>query len=508
MKTRKRIIAISILLVNLIAPIHCQDARLRFGPWRLAHWNETNRYPTDVYDIYFNPIPLEKGHKVDSAFFYHGDYHHQSWNRAYKDSCAWNTNNILTVWRKDISSPYYDAHQLCQYKFDDESRFLEYVRLTPPFNNNEQYQEFRYNNYGELVYTYNHDRSDDLGHNPVIREYTYNSPGQLFSSLKFRFGQEGDSIGSDYTEFYYTYNGLLSKTKTYSNLTGQPLEFCSQTFYYRNNNDQLIHTQTQGITDEIDSLHIIDEWFAYYSDKGEKDSTYEIYYSGGVYYPDGFWSKEFFTYDENGEIASITHQNQYSNGNIGSWTQKFSTEITDNEIIRITYSYKDSLWLPSSYYRQLFDGNGRILEKESWGYRDGKLDDNWHTDGKDVFEWNDNGLLNSYKRYIYYPEPGDLPTFQVELHWSKSSSSEIIEDPEEQLILYPNPADDWIRIDRLNDVNANILVEIYSSMGVLLKRHLTKSFYEKIDISNFTDGIYFVKLSSGGISTVKKLIIN
>lgn len=80
----------------------------------------------------------------------------------------------------------------------------------------------------------------------------------------------------------------------------------------------------------------------------------------------------------------------------------------------------------------------------------------------------------------------------------------------EGVVVYPNPSKNIFNID-LSKIDAQseaLEMELYSTYGgLILKRRLNNPM-EKIDLSNYADGLYFLRLSLGDKVSVEKLIKN
>lgn len=71
--------------------------------------------------------------------------------------------------------------------------------------------------------------------------------------------------------------------------------------------------------------------------------------------------------------------------------------------------------------------------------------------------------------------------------------------------VYPNPVQNRLTLMYGSSVSPEAKVEVYNALGQLvLQSMLSKS--NEIDCSNFTNGFYFVKVTSNGKSTTKKII--
>jgi hypothetical protein len=71
-----------------------------------------------------------------------------------------------------------------------------------------------------------------------------------------------------------------------------------------------------------------------------------------------------------------------------------------------------------------------------------------------------------------------------------------------QIQISPNPANDQIQINNLN--NSDSQISIFNSAGKEIYSHSLKSGINAIDISNLTPGFYFVKEQNGAVSKIVK----
>ena len=77
-----------------------------------------------------------------------------------------------------------------------------------------------------------------------------------------------------------------------------------------------------------------------------------------------------------------------------------------------------------------------------------------------------------------------------------------IKTKEHSFIIYPNPAQDILRVEGIWETNASI--QIYDSLGKIV---LSQSLQEEISISNLSNGIYYVKFISDIKISTEKLVI-
>lgn len=73
--------------------------------------------------------------------------------------------------------------------------------------------------------------------------------------------------------------------------------------------------------------------------------------------------------------------------------------------------------------------------------------------------------------------------------------------------IYPNPARDFVNIEIQNTENNNTLVEIVNINGQLIYSETISNNSQTIDLSDYSPGIYYVRINSSINRIVKKLII-
>jgi len=72
--------------------------------------------------------------------------------------------------------------------------------------------------------------------------------------------------------------------------------------------------------------------------------------------------------------------------------------------------------------------------------------------------------------------------------------------------LYPNPANEYLKIDLKNSNNIYKSIEIYSIQGVRIKKLESTDIKEIINISELESGIYFIRLNGNNVQNTYKFI--
>ncbi|MFC0605625.1 T9SS type A sorting domain-containing protein [Winogradskyella pulchriflava] len=76
---------------------------------------------------------------------------------------------------------------------------------------------------------------------------------------------------------------------------------------------------------------------------------------------------------------------------------------------------------------------------------------------------------------------------------------------EDYINIYPNPAKSVLNIN-ISGVNEDLDYQIYNTVGQIILKGSFKTQYNKIDLSQYQSGVYFVKLSSNRQSITRKVV--
>lgn len=71
-------------------------------------------------------------------------------------------------------------------------------------------------------------------------------------------------------------------------------------------------------------------------------------------------------------------------------------------------------------------------------------------------------------------------------------------------MVYPNPAKDVISIKNTN----NATVYIYNILGKMVRKIDSTSDLLQVNVSDFSNGMYFIKIQNGNNIETKKILIN
>lgn len=127
------------------------------------------------------------------------------------------------------------------------------------------------------------------------------------------------------------------------------------------------------------------------------------------------------------------------------------------------------------------------------------------TDPKDDFETNRNNYIYTWQLnrnpFIDYPNLADyIWGANAGQPWFSSLSTN--QFSEDRVVVYPNPANDFVVI---SGIESNSKVKIYSLTGSQLLE-TNSSNYERLAL-NLASGVYLMKISSGSKTVLKKLVV-
>lgn len=109
---------------------------------------------------------------------------------------------------------------------------------------------------------------------------------------------------------------------------------------------------------------------------------------------------------------------------------------------------------------------------------------------------NDNYITADYFGSLLLSDTPNTTVFRPE----KSQGDQLIS-------VFPNPAKKIINLEKLNNNDEEILIELYDCVGVIQKTINTGNRNQAIDLSGVVPGIYFLSVKSGGKRQTEKIIL-
>jgi len=242
-------------------------------------------------------------------------------------------------------------------------------------------------------------------------------------------------------------------------------------------------------------------------------------------------NKHSYTYDANNNQLSELYQLWLEDW-VNGFQDIYTYDSNNNHLTAMSYWWNDNAWdfyLRATYFYDEYNNLTSILDQNEsnngWYNVDlttytydannnqtGDLFQQWYAN-----EWvTTNQYLNSYnaenfvtgESYKYWQFDATNVTSGDSTHYFMQSASGIndLVGAKANIKIYPNPGTGKFTINSSHAFNS---VEVYNLLGKqVYSEHLSnQQTSAEIDISNFTKGIYFVKVSEGKSTTTRKILV-
>ncbi len=213
--------------------------------------------------------------------------------------------------------------------------------------------------------------------------------------------------------------------------------------------------------------------------------------------------KDTFSYDNQNRIIEKTHYNFKDINSSYVPSYKYISKYSEYSDTTITYSWDSNKgdWAKNIRSYNNYDTNGDLI-----GYviQNFISDDNWKTtvDYTYLIDGNRN-RLESIRKSI---ANGVLDfSRKVTYFYSQHEVISSVQSIDPKLKIYPNPTYSVLNLENINGYEK---ATIYDINGKLLVQKVISNDVEKIDLSNLTNGIYFLRLVNKNTDIVTKIIKN
>jgi len=189
---------------------------------------------------------------------------------------------------------------------------------------------------------------------------------------------------------------------------------------------------------------------------------------------------------------------------VGKWKIEEIYDEEGNRVTHMSYNWNMTIsqWVYDYRYNEGYNANGKVVLAllEMWD----SMNNEWIGYSKDEYYFEESGLL--YLRIF---------SSLIDDHWYLGSKyysynsihglTDLVKPAQaNSLVIYPNPAKEWINI-LSNDPLSNI-IQLYNYNGQLLKTVIIEPGLNTINISNLESGLYFFKILSQQPSDAFKII--
>jgi hypothetical protein len=141
-----------------------------------------------------------------------------------------------------------------------------------------------------------------------------------------------------------------------------------------------------------------------------------------------------------------------------------------------------------------------------WGYTTASTNQDFYTGGSS--QYHNFGTLD-VANYFYWVEHGDDGSCLTRSYYNAPPIVTAILDrgsaTDNDFIVYPNPVNDVLTISSKNWTH-NAKLEVLTSTGTMLDSRLYSSYSMPLDLSKYSGGIYFVKLTTANLIQVFPIV--
>ncbi len=314
-------------------------------------------------------------------------------------------------------------------------------------------------------------------------------------------------------EYHYNENQLLSSEKRYIvPETGVELEKYDRTDYFYTNESQLDSSLYYIKNENLDEWLLGVKKLFDYNQSGLLEEKTQYYFDNQTWYP---FYKYNFLYNESSQLIFFNEM-RIPVGEPGDWIPVSREDIEYNEDgLKVERIKSD--W---NYYAERWDKEYR----NSWKYDDAgqnteTLYENWNFSSE---TWQSQSVRNSeydevtsgyqilapssifnvstldekiiFRKYFQFLGESEMYLdTELEFFYSKQGNPQIITEPEGVLLnLFPNPTQDFVKVVS-KDPDFSGTCQVLDINGRIL---MTKEIqnHQKLDLSNLSQGMYFVKI--------------
>ena len=308
-------------------------------------------------------------------------------------------------------------------------------------------------------------------------------------------------------ENLYDENGLLATSIFYMPDEEDNLIPLEKTEYEYDNNGNRIRETEYGDEGGV-GVWIAYEKREYALDASRRDTlmlAYEWDHGSQKWQPEG---KIEFTNDASGNLVQEIKYRTEDAGKtwIPQWKFEYEYDSAGNEILQTSYSWDDGgkKWDPSEKIAQTFDENGNVVTHyhEYWDMGSGQ----WKFQDKEKYEIVSTDSTKQVTTLDWDESTSQwVPSIRMTHYYSDPGLTGINVPGTADLVLFPNPATEFIMFSRLGK-NVPVLVEIIDIQGsTVLKQEVDRD--QKVYVEHLNEGLYIYRIFTEDRSYTGKLII-
>ncbi len=319
------------------------------------------------------------------------------------------------------------------------------------------------------------------------------------------FFEEGEPSYDRYV--FYDDNGNLIKLETHQYIEGEYVFVNYIEYGYNDLNQKITRKNYNNFSG---TFELGGTYYYSYDDNGNM-VYWELDFAGGIF------QKCELTYNEdNNVVQEIGYDQDFSGAFQNSWKIDYEYDNQGNKVSCTDSYWMGSYWAPSSTDRWTYDeygncivheliNNGVVVEKSEYNY-----DFNINIENVVLYENPENEfpvfpyMTNAVVSEKYYLENEAQQLVHVcdYIYSYEEINTTCVKENELSLICYPNPASSSFMIQSEDVEN----VEIYNMLGNKVFSGAVNG-SRQIDVTDFDNGVYVVKMYNEGKTSTGKLVV-
>ncbi len=440
------------------------------------HQKKFKDFKFNTNKVKYNKTSTAAKKTLDSVTSQEWDKNFNQWKNDIKQEFIYDGEYVDTLFISlgDTDTNSWELVQKIGYKFDDNGNIFSLTTsyLSSPnvwVLNSKTENKYILNNAGDYKLTeevtFTRNTSENKWVNSTMYTFTYDTSETVLALEVMSVWYADNWLNIDQDEYFYNNEKISSKISSALNYSNGLMEQKSKWDYFWDSPFVEIEYYYDADEDEW-----VNEYKYVYDYKTWSGSLIQVTKETGFTWDTTDWKPDYqdvYKYDDKGNRTTASYFEWQENP--GVWY----VYLKDEFVFDYAFDFQDDLIVPYNYAdsaeETVFTFNNMII-----GYLE--------------YEYINQIWVDSYKTLFYY---------------SEHSNPLSVEDNKlaDAVRVYPNPVTDILIIDSNMPLKG---VEIYSILGKKIMDVRTD--FTSIPVSNFSNGIYIIKIQSDNGVLIKKII--
>jgi hypothetical protein len=335
--------------------------------------------------------------------------------------------------------------------------------------------------------------------------YTYDANGKILTGLYERWQINAWVNSSRWTNTYDIHGNLLTELNE-DWQTNAWVNYARWTDTFDTNGNMLTELYEEWQTNAwLNSSR----WTDTYDSMGNTLTSLYEEWQTNAWVNSGRWT---YTYDTNGNMLTALYEEWQTSTWVISYRYTYTYDISGNELTELDEQWQTNTWVNSTRYTFTYDGNGNELTE---------LDEYWQTNTwlnyyryTYTYDANGNSLTGKYETwrnsnwvtglgYLYlFSQKNEIYLINDVYSYDASYISfiagiSILPSDRSSINVYPNPACNKITVSVMQfKTERNAFLSVYDMQGKFLIQQSLQKGKTEIDLSGYSKGIYFLRVTN------------